>query len=224
MKRNRKKTKLNRLSTTSSERFGTFNLFKATLLNPIEVERASQNCEQEIREQLKSHWALCGSVGQKMMKRLQANADIGLPTQLKACRTGSGAAYAVLICQLDDVQSRFILPLYDSTVIAFLAAAASEPFNLRLKTSGSRSECLVYKCNLQSTDIRAVLDMCVEVDYNNVGEFPSEMGLFVGEMMLPEGMPSTLLPTKVQDVDLSVLMPKGVGDKSLYEATLDAAI
>lgn len=208
----------------SSEQFGIFNLFKATLLNPIEVEKASQKCEHEIREQLKSYWALCGSVGQKMMKRLQTNAEVGLPTQLTACRTGSGAAYAVLICQLDDVQSRFILPLYDSTVIAFLAAAVNEPFNLRLKTSGSCSECLVYKCNLQSTDIRVVLDMCVEVDYNNVGEFPSEMGLFVREMMLPEGMPTTLSPAKVRDVDLSVLMPKRVGGKSLYEATLDAAI
>lgn len=224
MKRNRKRTRRNRVSTPRLEQFGTSNLFRATLLNPIEVERNSKNCEQYIRENLKSYWALLGSVGQKMMKRLQANAEVGLPTQLTSCRTGSGAAYAVLVCQLDDTQSRFILPLYDSSVIAFFAAALSEPFNLRLQTTGSCSECLVYKCILPEDDIRAVLDMCVEVDYKNVGEFPSELALFVNEMLTPNGMPAKLSPVNVRDVDLSVLMPKLIAGKSMYEATLDAAV
>jgi hypothetical protein len=66
--------------------------------------------------------------------------------------------------------------------------------------------------------------MCVEVDYKNVGEFPSELALFVNEMLTPNGMPAKLSPVNVRDVDLSVLMPKLVAGKSMYEATLDAAV
>jgi hypothetical protein len=37
-------------------------------------------------------------------------------------------------------------------------------------------------------------------------------------------MPAKLSPVNVRDVDLSVLMPKLVAGKSMYEATLDAAV
>lgn len=176
-------------------------------MSPEQVEKGSRACSTEVREQLLGQWLLSGIISKKMFANLKVHAKAGLPTQLTAFPTASGAAYAIVSCQLASHQCRVVLPLYDAKVVAFLPDVTKNPFNLRLSIEGHGNQSLIYKCSFQPDDIHAMVEMCVEMEWDKLDAFTTELPHFIREILNPSAVPNSLLPKNVLDVDVSVLMP-----------------
>lgn len=207
MKRNKQKSRRNVLRAEKREGQAISNLFQATLQTPFEVDVHITNHPDEQCEQLRGHWVLWGTISRRAFAALMAHDRHRLEYQLIAYPTPSGAAYAILVGQLGTWQCRLMFALYDPKAIAFLEAVKNEPFKLRLTNNYSSDESLTYECNLPPDDLRAVGDMCVEVNVRNVLEVSFEAAMFMDELMHPLALSTTLTPADVRDVDVSVLFP-----------------
>lgn len=222
MKRYKQRSRRNVLKAKRREAQGISNLFQATLQTPIEVEFSFHNCTDEQREQMRGRWVLSGTVSSKAFAALKEKGSNGLAVQLIGYPTPTGAAYAILAGQLGAWQCRLMLALYDSNVIAFLEAVLNEPFNLRLTSDDGGNEGLVYECNLPPNDLRAVCDMCVEVNFVDSLEVSFEAAMFIDELMHPLALPTTLFPGEVRNVDVSVLFPGPISEWSVNKERLEA--
>ena len=139
------------------------------------------------------------------MFKLHAGNDIA--GQLKVPPTPAGAAYVVVTCQIGTYQHRFVLPLFDSKVVEFLASTANESINIYVESGGDLREGMLYNCLLATDELALARTMCMTIDYRQQDEFTYELPSLLSEMLSVNLMPS-LNVERVLAVDVSVLLPR----------------
>ena len=179
----------------------------AVFMNPVEVDAASKNHPTEIHHKLRGQWMLVGAINKMMYSAFAVNAGNDVSTQLKVLSTHSCATYAVVTCQVDSNQHRFVLPLLDSRVIEFLASTANESLNVYLESAGDLREGMLYNCLLTPDLLALACTVGLTIDHRQLEDFTHELPSVIAEMLSMELIPS-LNAEKVLAVDVSVLLPQ----------------
>jgi len=188
-------------STKKSPRLHT-----AALLNPAEVNVAFKDYSFEARHKLRGLWMLVGAVNGEKYSALKANGGNDVAAQLAVFSTPAGALCGVVISQIDAYQHRFVLPLYNSKVVEFLASTANL-LNVYLECTCDLREGMLYNCLLAPDHLALARTMCMTIDYRQQEEFTDELQSLVLEILSVNLMPS-LNAEKVLAVDVSFLLPR----------------
>lgn len=182
-------------------------LHTAVLMNPVEVDAASKNHPTEIHHKLHGEWMLVGALNNQMYLAFKANAGNDVATQLNVLPTPAGAVYGVVTCQIGAHQHRFVLPLFDSKVVEFLASTANESLNVYLESASDLREGMLYDCLLSPDQLALARTMGMTIDHLKQEEFTHELPSLISEMLSLDSVPS-LNAEKVLAVDVSVLLPQ----------------
>jgi hypothetical protein len=182
-------------------------LHTAVLMNPDEVDAASENHPVEARHKLHGRWMLVGAVNEEMYLAFKAHAGNDIAGQLMVLPTPAGAAYGIVSCQIGAHQHRFILPLFDIKVIKFLASTANESLNVYLESTGELGEGMLYDCSLAPDQIALARTMSKTIACCQLEQFTKELPSVISEMLSLDLMPS-LNAEIVLAVDVSVLLPR----------------
>jgi hypothetical protein len=180
-------------------------LHTAVLMNPVEVDAASENHPTEVHHKLHGRWMLVGAVNKEMYLAFKANAGNDVATQLNVLPTLAGAAYGIVTSQIGAYQHRFVLPLYNSEVVEFLASTANF-LNVYLESTGELGEGMLYDCSLAPDQIALARTMSKTIDCYQLEQFTKELPSVITEMLSLDLMPS-LNAEIVLAVDVSVLLP-----------------
>lgn len=182
-------------------------LHTAVLMSSVEVDVASKNYPVEASHKLRGQLMLVGAVNEEMYLMFKLHAGNDIAGQLKVPPTPAGAAYVVVTCQIGTYQHRFVLPLFDSKVVEFLASTANESINIYLESGGDLREGMLYNCLFATDELALARTMCMTIDYRQQDEFTYELPSLLSEMLSVNLMPS-LNVERVLAVDVSVLLPR----------------
>ena len=182
-------------------------LHTAVLMSSVEVDVASKNYPVEASHKLRGQLMLVGAVNEEMYLMFKLHAGNDIAGQLKVPPTPAGAAYVVVTCQIGAYQHRFVLPLFDSKVVEFLASTANESINIYLESGGDLREGMLYNCLFATDELALARTMCMTIDYRQQEEFTYELPSLPSEMLSVTLMPS-LNVERVLAVDVSVLLPR----------------
>lgn len=107
-----------------------------TILTPAQVNEVLLGRNVAESSQLKDKWMLCGDVSRKMHDRLRHAALRDLPSSVSALGDMSKGVYVVLTHQLEDMQHRFVMPVYEPVVARFLQAVGTDDYVIALGAEG----------------------------------------------------------------------------------------
>lgn len=181
-------------------------LHTAVLMNPVEANETSKNHPVEARHKLRGQWMLVGAVNAQMYLAFKANAGNDVATQLKVLCTSTGATYAIVTCQVNSNQHRFVLPLFDSRVVDFLTSTTNESPNIYLERAGDLCEGMLYYCLLTPDLLALARTAGMTIDHLQLEQFKRELPSVISKMLSLDLMPS-LNAQDVREVDVSVLLP-----------------
>lgn len=105
----------------------------ARLMNPQEIQEVL--AARRGGPNLRPGWCLCGDVAEDMF-RLLAGPGCALRLRLSGFFGPAQGSYAVLTQQVQDLQHRFLLPLYEPGVVDFLKALRLQPLQVMLAREG----------------------------------------------------------------------------------------
>lgn len=177
-------------------------LSNGRLMAPTEVEAAVQS-----REVVPGHvgWYLCGDVNKSMFDAIcKHNDSVGV--RLSAFLGPAGGAYAAITHQLGGMQHRFLLPLFEPTVIAYLNALERQPIQTMLGREGETAAMVLYN-ELPWRNIVPLVGMCQQNRKIPLAETLAEMTEATREACHPERIPSVYKGVALTEVSVSVIMP-----------------
>lgn len=123
---------------------------------PAQVNAAIASYPETVRNELAGHWTLCGDVCTEMFAGLQAaHGEHGLHERITAFSTPAGGRYAVLAQQSQGFQHRFLLPLFEPKVAAFLAATAQGTLAISLANDDA-ADALVWRSRIAASELLAL--------------------------------------------------------------------
>lgn len=181
-------------------------LHTAVLLNPVEVDVVSRDYPAEARLEVCGRWMLIGAVHPATYSAFKANAGGDIKADMTVFPTPSGAVAALLSCQLEARQHRFVLPLFESKVAKVLVAATKGALNIYLECTGAPSEGMLYECPLPPECLLPAQAMCRQIDVQKREDFIAEFPSIISEALALDLVPS-LNADAVRDVDVSILLP-----------------
>jgi hypothetical protein len=179
----------------------------ATLQNPEEVEVATRGCSTEQREKLLGQWVLAGIVSAQLFADLRGNMPNNLVANLTVLTTPARASYAVICCQKGFRQHRFVLPLFEQKVMAFIEAISTQPLNLYLANVKGGEEAFLFDCDLLASEVSPVIDCFRAVDQGSRDDFIAELPTFLADVAHPLFVERQCGADVVREVDVSMLMP-----------------
>ena len=156
---------MNQFNPTSGASFAQSNLkghsphYFARLMSPAEVFEATVDQPVAVRGLVNDRWVLCGDVSEQMFSMLQGSTERGFPTRVTGLSTEDGAHYAVISHQIFNWQHRFLLPLYDEYVQAFIKFAATGRIAYMLGNDGA-SEAIAFDNIIPAKGFVPVVAMC----------------------------------------------------------------
>lgn len=177
-------------------------LSNGRLMAPTEVEAAVQR-----REVVPGHagWYLCGDVNKSMFDAIRKHNDsVGI--RLSAFLGPAGGAYAAITHQLRGMQHRFLLPLFEPSVIAYLNALERQPIQTMLGREGETAAIVLYN-ELPWRNIVPLVGMCQQNRQIPLEETLAEMTAAIREACHPERIPSVYQGVALTEVSVSVIMP-----------------
>lgn len=173
------------------------------LMNPAELQEALQ---QLVTPGIRADWwCLCGDVSRTMFDAIGKNGS-GVGIRLSAFTGPEGGAYATITQQSGGMQHRFLLPLYEPAVIAFLKALERQPIQAMLGRQGEARAVMLHT-DLPWRNIAPVVGMCQHSRPVEVEKTLAEMMEAIRAVCLPETIPSVYNGVPLTQVSVSVVMP-----------------
>jgi hypothetical protein len=188
----------------------------AVLSNPAKVEHNFRDHTEEARETVRGRWLLVGAVSEAMYLSLAEKEGEDICAALEIYPSPSGAKYAVLTSQVEDLQHRFVFPMYEPKAFELLTVAVTEPFSIYLESTGAVIKGIAYDFQLQPIHYElAAKAACQLLDASQETAFIDEFPLVVNSLASPETVRS-LNSEIVWDVDVSLLLPEALSSKFRY--------
>ncbi|WP_308142669.1 hypothetical protein [Burkholderia pseudomallei] len=188
--------------------FESFNFYgslasNGRLMNPGEVQEAAER-RQGIPG-LFPGWSLCGDTNASMFDAITKHGD-GVDVRLSGFVGPANGAYATITQQLGGMQHRFLLPLFEPPVIAFLTSLERQPIQVMLGRAG-QSQALILHNSLPWRNILPLLGMCQQNRRLGVVETLEEMAEAIHAVSRPETIPSVYKGIALTEVSVSVIAP-----------------
>lgn len=184
------------------EIYGT-TVSSGRLMAPTEVEEAVQN--REGIPGVRAGWCLCGDVKKSMFDEIGKHGT-GVDIRLSVFIGPADGAYATITQQLGGMQHRFLLPLFEPPVIAYLKALERQPIQTMLGREGETAAMVLHN-ELPWRNIVPLVGMCQQKRPVTVEKTLAEMTDAVRAICLPETIPSVYKGVALTEVSVSVIMP-----------------
>lgn len=151
--------------------------------------------------------ALCGDVSEKMFSLLKDTAN---PRNLAVRATVFGEQknqYLVITHQIESLQHRFILPLYEPAVQELLAHAITQPIWFCFSNDGG-SDSFIVRSTPQVTNFRPVLAMAPKIDGKDRPDVLAKLLDATLELAHPVRIPSCIAGCRVTQVSTTLIAPE----------------
>ena len=179
----------------------------ARLMTPVEVSEVTGDILESLQNQTKDRWILCGHVSEQMFSMMQGSSEKTFATRLSGMSTKEGAHYAVISHQIFNCQHRFLLPLYDERVQAFIRDATTGRIAYMVGNDGA-SEAIVFDNLITARSFVPVAAMCKPMDEVAQEDAMLEMSFIIDELSHPGKIPTLLVQHPVKYVSVSAIMPQ----------------
>ncbi len=182
-------------------------VYAGRLMSPEEVNAAIGTQPDQVIQEVVGCWTLCGDVSTGMFSALRAASVLrGATERVTAFLSPAGAGYAVLTQQLQGFQHRFLLPLFEPRIIAFVAAMNRDSLVYSLGNDDD-AEALVWRSTFGARDLLPLQAFCSPLAAESQGKVILEWARVVKTMTALKQVPSTTLGDVVHHVDLTILTP-----------------
>lgn len=183
-------------------------LYFGRLMTPAQVNAAMASYPEAVRNELAGHWTLCGDVCTKMFAGLQAaHGEHGLHERITAFSTPAGGSYAVLMQQRQGFQHRFLLPLFEPKIAAFLAAMVRGTLAISLANNDG-VDALVWRSRIKAPELLALRVFAMPLPPAVREQVVMEYFRVVKDMTEPARIPPAPQGEAVHHVSLTILMPE----------------
>lgn len=177
----------------------------ARLMNPQEIQEVL--AARRGGPNLRPGWCLCGDVTESMFEQL-ARGKRSMCLRLSGFFGPAQGSYAVLTQQVQDLQHRFLLPLYEPDVLAFLKTLGrQQPLQVMLAREGG-DLALVGHQSLQWRDVSPLLAMSTPCKGTNIHEVVLEAAEAVRHTSGLAAIPSLIPEVTVRLASVSYLSPQ----------------
>ncbi|CAG9187467.1 hypothetical protein [Cupriavidus pinatubonensis] len=188
--------------------FESFNFYGSLvshgrLMDPGEVQEAA--ARRQGIPGLLSGWCLCGDTTESMFDAIIKHGD-GVDVRLSGFVGPANGAYATITQQVGGMQHRFLLPLYEPPVIAFLKALERQPIQVMLGRAGQDQALMLHNA-LPWRNILPLVGMCEPNRRVGVVATLEELTEAVHAVSRPETIPSVYKGIALRDVSVSVITP-----------------
>lgn len=178
---------------------------EARLMSPSEVARNIRTEGSSFTKRFEGHWFVCGDCSSAFYQRL-----LNAPAQEVLCeyrtqRTSDGAQLLVITHQVDDLQHRFVLPLWASRTTEFVRAIDQGLAGFSFGNNGSEEAALLGDTPLRNfaQEVLAGYQPPTAAQAAALSQgMPETLQLF-GE---PTAVPSLIAGRAVIEVSLSALV------------------
>lgn len=181
-------------------------VFQACLMQPHEVTDSFITRGRFVPDELKHHWSLCGEITNAMFDRVKEAIPSELALRLSAFTTEHGAAYLVITHQLEELQHRFVLPLWDSGVLAGVRALHAEKLKFMLAQRGGEMA-VVFSSGFKPHEVEPLLAVGTHEDPEQLLQLFAEMPAVVQTLRQFHAVPSSHWHGPVEEVAVSVVVP-----------------
>lgn len=183
-------------------------LYFGRLMTPAQVNAAMACYPEAVRNELAGHWTLCGDVCPEMFAGLQAaHGEHGLHERITAFSTPAGGSYAVLMQQRQGFQHRFLLPLFEPKVAAFLAAMVRGTLAISLANNDG-ADALVWRSRIKAHELLALQLFSMPLSQAVREQVVMEYFRVVKDMTEPARIPPARQGEAVHHVSLTIVMPE----------------
>ena len=188
--------------------FETFDILgtmvsNGRLMTPAAVQKAIER--RDGIPGLGAGWCLCGDTKKSMFDEI-GKYGTGVDIRLSAFIGPEHGAYATITQQLSGMQHRFVLPLFEPHVIAYLRALERQPIQVMLGREGE-SEATILHNALPWRHIVPVVGMCQQNRQVALEKTLAEMTDTVRAVCRPETIPSLYKGVALTEVSVSVILP-----------------
>ena len=172
---------------------------------PSEVQHATVD-DPEVQEKTKGKWFLCGDVSLPMFAVLRADVRDEVVTRIDSFSSPSGARYAVVSHQVSGFAHRFLLPMYEPRVNAFILGMRSGEVGFLLGRDGGE-EALLIGSPLSKDSFAQLLSAAHPLRRGQLCDVLNEFPKVVSTIQQPEQVTSLRPGEPVIEVSVSVVMP-----------------
>lgn len=192
-------------------------LFPATIMTPQEVQAGMPQDQQNVADQLRGHWMLCGDVDHRMFELLISSSVYQVGHRASAFTSPTGSGYALFTHQVGGFQHRFVLPLWCDQVRQYLDALQRDPYGFMLGDEGESAGWVLP--GVATADELAPLRELCSMQPPMSGELLAELPMAVVVLSAPDAIPSVFEHSRVEAVSLSVVVPSppdGVASEAVH--------
>ncbi len=150
-------------------------------------------------------WCLCGDVKASMFNAIIEHGN-DVDIRLSGFIGPGDGAYATITQQLGGMQHRYLLPLYEPSVVEFLEALVRQPIQTMLGREG-QTQAIVLQSKLPWRNIAPLVGMCQQNRHVGVDETLAEMTEAIRAVSRPETIPSVYKGLVLNEVSVSVIVP-----------------
>jgi hypothetical protein len=173
------------------------------LMTPSDVEEAILN--RKGIPGLHPGWCLCGDVKASMFDAIIKHGN-GVDIRLSGFVGPADGAFATITQQLGGMQHRYLLPLYEPSVIAYLKALERQPIQAMLGREG-QTKAIVLQNALPWRNIAPLVGLCQQNRRVGVDETLAEMTEAIRAVSRPETIPSIYRGVALTNISVSVIVP-----------------
>jgi hypothetical protein len=181
-------------------------LFQARLMAPHEVTESFALRGLLMPPELKSHWSLCGEITEAMFDEVKDAVPSEMALRLSAFTTTLGGAYLVLTHQLKSRQHRFVLPLWDTGVLAGVSALSQGKLKFMLAQHEAEMA-VVFSSGFKPHEVEPVLAYGAPDDPDQLLKLFAEMPAVVQTLRQLQAVPSCHWQGPIKEVAVSVVAP-----------------
>lgn len=179
----------------------------AELLSPDEVLSQFHRYIGPEKESLRGKWLLNGVVSNRLFALLEKTNPVNIEGEFKAFTAITGANYGVIVSQIEDVQHRFLLPLYSRRVRKLFATSSLDELNLFFENETEEGIGLNYGCTVTNAQMAPVFGHLQSVDSARMGEYITGISGVIARLGKPLAIASLVDGNAVNAVSLSVVLP-----------------
>lgn len=188
---------------TAGESF-PMHLSEGTILTPAQVNEILLGRNETENSRLKNRWMLCGDVSRTMHERLRHAELKDLLSAVSVIGDLSQGLYVVLTHQLEDMQHRFVMPVYEPMVAQFVKSLETDDYVVALGAEGG-NEALVV-AGLPNEGWPRTREFLPEVARHPLNEMVEAFGPTVTDIARLDTLPA-LGGREVRQLSLSVVLP-----------------
>lgn len=178
----------------------------ARVMAPTELTDALAE-KPKLQELLASSgWCICGDASAKMFDALSLLGDAP-PVRFTGFRGSRGGNYAVVAHQVQGCQHRFLLPLYDEKVGAFLRSLEYGFLQVSLGRQGQENA-LVLRGKCPWSHVVPLVEMVQRSQDTNALSAIAEVKEVLLALARFDAIPSNDIETAVDDLSVSYFIPE----------------